>query len=173
MEKKNLKANESNNNFDMEQETKKIQEEYLNEIKSTNGIVDTEDFEYENEEDQDLETIAAEKNKKELERLKNLKKVKHGDRVNYFMVDNDDRLREVSFKFPATKAIIGLSEYGVSGDGRLFMDLTKSIEVLKNNKLFITKFDIDDFCQEELEGFGGFLMSLLRNPRKFIQDLYK
>ena len=68
---------------------------------------------------------------------------------------------------------MGLSEYGVSGDGRLFLDLTKSIEVLQANKLFITKFDMDDFCQEELEGFGGFLMNILRNPRKFIQNISK
>ncbi|MDR2878588.1 MAG: hypothetical protein LBV03_01560, partial [Fusobacteriales bacterium] len=64
MEKKNLKANESNNNFDMEQETKKIQEEYLNEIKSTNGIVDIKDYNPEDEEEKDLEEMAAEKNKK-------------------------------------------------------------------------------------------------------------
>ena len=166
MEKKNLKAND----FNMDEEIKKVQTEYLNEIKAENGIVDLENVSNDTIEE-DLDKMASEKNEKELERLKNLKKIKKGDRVNYFMVDNDNRLREVSFKFPSTKIIIGLSEYGVSGDGRLFLDLTKSIEVLEKNKLFITKFDMDDFCQEELEGFGGFLISILRNPRKFIQDL--
>lgn len=168
MEKKNLKAND----FNMDNEIKKVQEEYINEMKSENGIVDIDDVE-ENNEEKDFDSLVIEKNDKELERLKNLKKIKKGDRINYFMVDNDNRLRETSFKFPPTKVIMELSEYGVSGDGRLFLDLTKSIEVLEKNKLFITKFDIDDFCQEELEGFGGFLISLLRNPRKFIQDLFK
>ena len=68
---------------------------------------------------------------------------------------------------------MNLAEYGVSGDGRLYLDLTKAIEVLEQNKLFVGKFDVNDFCQEELEGFGGFLMSILRNPRKFIQNLSK
>ena len=164
MEKKNLKAND----FDMDNEIKKIQTEYLNEMKTENGIVNFED-----NAEEDIDKIVFERNEEELERLKNLKKIKKDDRINYFMVDNDNRVREISFKFPSTKTIVGLSEYGVSGDGRLFLDLTKSIEVLEKNKLFITKFDMDDFCQEELEGFGGFLISLLRNPRKFIQDLHK
>ena len=166
MEKKNLKAND----FNMDNEIKKVQEEYINEMKAENGIVDVE----ENLEDErDMDELADEKNEKELERLKNLKRIKKGDRINYFMIDNDDRLREISFKFPSTKVIMGLSEYGVSSNGRFFLDLTRSIEILEDNKLFITKFDLDDFCQEELEGFGGFLMSILRNPRKFIQDLHK
>ncbi len=166
MEKKNLKAND----YNVDEEIKKVQGEYASEIKAENGIVDVE----ENlQDDKDLDELAAEKNAKELDRLKDLKRIKHGDRINYFMIDNDDRLKEISFKFPSTRVIMGLSEYGVSGDGRLFLDLTKSIEVLEKNKLFITKFDMDDFCQEELEGFGGFLINLLRNPRKFIQDLHK
>ena len=167
MEKKNLKAND----FNMENEIKKVQDEYISEMKSENGIVDS-DYVTENTED-DVDILVQEKNKGELERLKNLKKIKTGDRINYFMIDNDNRLREISFKFPSTKIIMGLSEYGVSGDGRLFLDLTKSLDVLSTNKLFLTKFDFDEFCQEELEGFGGFLISILRNPRKFIQDLYK
>ncbi len=166
MEKKNLKAND----FNMDEEIKKVQTEYLNEIKAENGIIDLEDITVPTNEE-NLDKITSEKNEIELERLKNLNKIKKGDRINYFMIDNDNRLREVSFKFPSTKIIIGLSEYGVSNDGRLFLDLTKSIEVLEKNKLFTTKFDMDDFCQEELEGFGGFLISILRNPRKFIQDL--
>ena len=166
MEKKNLKAND----FNMDEEIKKVQTEYLNEIKAENGIIDLEDITVPTNEE-NLDKIASEKNEIELERLKNLNKIKKGDRINYFMIDNDNRLREVSFKFPSTKIIIGLSEYGVSNDGRLFLDLTKSIEALEKNKLFTTKFDMDDFCQEELEGFGGFLISILRNPRKFIQDL--
>ena len=89
------------------------------------------------------------------------------------MIDEEGKLREVSFKFPSTRTVMTLSEYGVSSDGRLFLDLIKSVEVIEKNKLFITKFDIENFCQEELEGFGGFLISLLRNPRKFIQDLHK
>ena len=166
MEKKNLKAND----FNMNDEIKKVQNEYAQDIKSEKGIVDIEGFEEETE-DMDLDVLALKKNDQELERLRTLKKIKSGDRVNYFMVDNDDILREVSFKFPSTRVIMGLSEYGVSGDGRLFLDLTRSIEVLQANKLFITKFDVDNFCQEELEGFGGFLLNMLRNPRKFIQDL--
>lgn len=154
----------------MDEEIKKVQTEYLNEIKAENGIIDLEDITVPTNEE-NLDKITSEKNEIELERLKNLNKIKKGDRINYFMIDNDNRLREVSFKFPSTKIIIGLSEYGVSNDGRLFLDLTKSIEVLEKNKLFTTKFDMDDFCQEELEGFGGFLISILRNPRKFIQDL--
>ena len=166
MEKKNLKAND----FNMDEEIKKVQKEYISEMKAESGIVDLEEIE-EVAEEKDLDALAAEKNDGELERLKSIKRIKHGDRINYFMIDNDDRLREISFKFPSTKIIMGLSEYGISGDGRLFLDLTKSIEVLENNKLFITKFDMDDFYQEELEGFGGFLISLLRNPRKFIKNL--
>ena len=61
----------------------------------------------------------------------------------------------------------------ISSDGRLFLDLTKAVDLLMKNNLFISKFDIDDFYQDEIEGFGGFLISLLRNPRKFIQDLSK
>lgn len=156
--------------FDLENETKKVQEEYISEMKSEKGIVDVVDA---IATDIDIEAITDEKNDMELERLKEQKRIKAGDRINYFMIDNDEQLREVSFKFPSTRVIVGLSEYGVSGDGRLFLDLTKSIEVLQANKLFITKFDMDDFCQEELEGFGGFLMKILRNPRKFIQNLSK
>ena len=156
--------------FDLENETKKVQEEYISEMKSEKGIVDVVDA---IATDIDIEAITDEKNDMELERLKEQKRIKAGDRINYFMIDNDEQLREISFKFPSTRVIVGLSEYGVSGDGRLFLDLTKSIEVLQANKLFITKFDMDDFCQEELEGFGGFLMSILRNPRKFIQNLSK
>ena len=166
MEKKNLKAND----FNMDNEIKKVQEDYIKEMKLENGIVDFE--EKEEAEVENLEGRITEKNNEELERLKNQKKLKKGDRVSYFMIDNDNRLREVSFRFPSTKLIMSLSEYGVSGDGRLFFDMSKSIEVLEKNTLFITKFDMDDFCQEELEGFGSFLISLLRNPRKFIQDLY-
>ena len=166
MEKKNLKAND----FNMNDEIKKVQNEYAQDIKSEKGIVDIEELE--ETEDMDLDVLAVKKNDQELERLRTLKKIKSGDRVNYFMVDNDDILREVSFKFPSTRVIMGLSEYGVSGDGRLFLDLTRSIEVLQANKLFITKFDVDNFCQEELEGFGGFLLNMLRNPRKFIKNLY-
>ena len=156
--------------FDLENETKKVQEEYISEMKSEKGIVDVVDA---IATDIDIEAIANEKNDTELERLKEQKRIKAGDRINYFMIDNDEQLREISFKFPSTRVIVGLSEYGVSGDGRLFLDLTKSIEVLQANKLFITKFDMDDFCQEELEGFGGFLMNILRNPRKFIQNISK
>ena len=166
MEKKNLKAND----FNMNDEIKKVQNEYAQDIKSEKGIVDIEELEKETD-DIDLDILADKKNNQELERLRTLKKIKSGDRINYFMVDNDDILREVSFKFPSTRVIMGLSEYGVSGDGRLFLDLTRSIEVLQANKLFITKFDVDNFCQEELEGFGGFLLNMLRNPRKFIQDI--
>ena len=166
MEKKNLKAND----FNMNDEIKKVQNEYVQDIKSEKGIVDIEELE--ETEDMDLDVKKDKKNDQELERLRTLKKIKSGDRVNYFMVDNDDILREVSFKFPSTRVIMGLSEYGVSGDGRLFLDLTRSIEVLQANKLFITKFDVDNFCQEELEGFGGFLLNMLRNPRKFIKNLY-
>ena len=166
MEKKNLKAND----FNMNDEIKKVQNEYVQDIKSEKGIVDIEELE--ETEDMDLDVKEKKKNDQELERLRTLKKIKSGDRVNYFMVDNDDILREVSFKFPSTRVIMGLSEYGVSGDGRLFLDLTRSIEVLQANKLFITKFDVDNFCQEELEGFGGFLLNMLRNPRKFIKNLY-
>ena len=164
MEKKNPEK------FNLENETKKIQEEYISEMKADKGIVDVVDA---IATDIDIEAITNEKNDLELERLKEQKRIKAGDRINYFMIDNDEQLREISFKFPSTRVIVGLSEYGVSGDGRLFLDLTKSIEVLQANKLFITKFDMDDFCQEELEGFGGFLMSILRNPRKFIQNLSK
>ena len=164
MEKKNL------GNFDLGNETKKVQEEYISEMKSEKGIVDVVGA---IATDIDIEAITNEKNELELNRLKEQKRIKAGDRINYFMIDNDEQLREVSFKFPSTRVIVGLSEYGVSGDGRLFLDLTKSIEVLQANKLFITKFDMDDFCQEELEGFGGFLMKILRNPRKFIQNLSK
>ena len=167
MEKKNLKAND----FNMNDEIKKVQNEYAQDIKSEKGIVDIEELEKETD-DIDLDILADKKNNQELERLRTLKKIKSGDRINYFMVDNDDILREVSFKFPSTRVIMGLSEYGVSGDGRLFLDLTRSIEVLQANKLFITKFDVDNFCQEELEGFGGFLLNMLRNPRKFIKNLY-
>ena len=164
MEKKNPEK------FNLENETKKIQEEYISEMKADKGIVDVVDA---IATDIDIEAITNEKNDLELERLKEQKRIKAGDRINYFMIDNDEQLREISFKFPSTRVIVGLSEYGVSGDGRLFLDLTKSIEVLQANKLFITKFDMDDFCQEELEGFGGFLMNILRNPRKFIQNLSK
>ena len=167
MEKRNLKAN----NFDKDNEIKKIQEDYLQEIKNDSGIIDS--LIQPTEEPVNLELLAKEKNLQEALRLKNETKIKQGDRINYFMIDNDNRLREISFKFPSTKIIMGLSEYGVSGDGRLFLDLTKSLDVLSTNKLFLTKFDFDEFCQEELEGFGGFLISILRNPRKFIQDLYK
>ena len=156
--------------FDLENETKKVQEEYISEMKSEKGIVDVVDA---IATDIDIEAITNEKNDLELERLKEQKRIKAGDRINYFMIDNDEQLREISFKFPSTRVIMGLSEYGISGDGRLFLDLTKSIEVLQANKLFITKFDMDDFCQQELEGFGGFLMNILRNPRKFIQNLSK
>ena len=156
--------------FDLENETKKVQEEYISEMKSEKGIVDVVDA---IATDIDIEAITDEKNDMELERLKEQKRIKAGDRINYFMIDNDEQLREISFKFPSTRVIMGLSEYGISGDGRLFLDLTKSIEVLQANKLFITKFDMDDFCQQELEGFGGFLMNILRNPRKFIQNLSK
>lgn len=164
MEKKNLV------NFDLGNETKKVQKEYISEMKSEKGIVDVVDA---IATDIDIEALTNEKNELELERLKEQKRIKAGDRINYFMIDNDEQLREISFKFPSTRVIVGLSEYGVSGDGRLFLDLTKSIEVLQANKLFITKFDMDDFCQEELEGFGGFLMNILRNPRKFIQNISK
>ena len=156
--------------FDLENETKKVQEEYISEMKSEKGIVDVVDA---IATDIDIEAITDEKNDMELERLKEQKRIKAGDRINYFMIDNDDRVREVAFKFPATKVIMNLAEYGVSGDGRLYLDLTKAIEVLEQNKLFVGKFDVNDFCQEELEGFGGFLMSILRNPRKFIQNLSK
>ena len=156
--------------FDLENETKKVQEEYISEMKSEKGIVDVVGA---IATDIDREAITNEKNELELNRLKEQKRIKAGDRINYFMIDNDEQLREISFKFPSTRVIVGLSEYGVSGDGRLFLDLTKSIEVLQANKLFITKFDMDDFCQEELEGFGGFLMNILRNPRKFIQNISK
>ena len=157
-------------NFDLNNETKKVREEYISEMKAEKGIVDAVDA---IATDVDIEAIADEKNEAELERLKEQRRIKAGDRINYFMIDNDEQLREVSFKFPSTRVIMGLSEYGVSGDGRLFLDLTKSIEVLQANKLFITKFDMDDFCQEELEGFGGFLMNILRNPRKFIKNISK
>ena len=167
MEKKNLKAN----NFDIENEIKKVQGEYIEEIKTDNGIIDVSDQII--DESINLELLAKEKNKQESDRLKELKKIKKGDRINYFMIDLDDRLREISFKFPPTKLIIELSEYGISSDGRLFLDLTKAVDLLMKNNLFISKFDIDDFYQDEIEGFGGFLISLLRNPRKFIQDLSK
>ena len=163
MEKKNPEK------FNLENETKKIQEEYISEMKADKGIVDVVDA---IATDIDIEAITNEKNDLELERLKEQKRIKAGDRINYFMIDNDEQLREISFKFPSTRVIMGLSEYGVSGDGRLFLDLTRSIEVLQANKLFITKFDVDNFCQEELEGFGGFLLNMLRNPRKFIKNLY-
>ena len=117
--------------------------------------------------------LAKEKNLQEALRLKNETKIKQGDRINYFMIDLDERLREISFKFPATKLIIELSEYGISSDGRLFLDLTKSVDLLIKNNLFINKFDIDEFYQDQIEGFGGFLIGLLRNPRKFIQNLSK
>lgn len=163
MEKKNPE-------FKMEDEIKKVQDEYVKEGKLEKGTVDDEESVTEGVES---EVLAEMRNKKELERLKSLKRIKSGDRVSYFMINNDDKVREVAFKFPATKEVMKLSEYGVSGDGRLFMDLTKSIELLEKNNLFITKFDIEEFCQEELEGFGGFLMNILRNPRKFIQNLSK
>lgn len=166
MEKKNLKAND----YNAEEEIKKVQEGYINEMKAENGIVDVEE---DLEDEKSIDELAKEKNENELERLKDLKRIKQGDRINYFMIDNEGKLREVSFKFPSTRIVMTLSEYGVSSDGRLFLDLIKSVEVIEKNKLFITKFDIENFCQEELEGFGGFLISLLRNPRKFIQDLHK
>ena len=165
MEKKN-----PNQDFNMEDEIKKVQDEYIKEGKLENGIVDDEEL---NAEGAVPEEIADTRNEKELERLKGLKKIRSGDRISYFMVDNDDRVMEVSFKFPATKIIMNLAEYGISSEGRMYVDLTKAIEVLEQNKLFITKFDVDDFCQEELEGFGGFLMNILRNPRKFIQNISK
>ena len=165
MEKRNLKAN----NFDKDNEIKKIQEDYLQEIKNDSGIIDS--LIQSTEESVNLELLAKEKNLQEALRLKNEKKIKQGDRINYFMIDLDERLREISFKFPATKLIIELSEYGISSDGRLFLDLTKSVDLLIKNNLFINKFDIDEFYQDQIEGFGGFLIGLLRNPRKFIQDI--
>ena len=165
MEKKNLKAN----NFDKDNEIKKIQKDYLQEIKNENGIIDS--IEQTTEETVTLELLAKEKNLQEALRLKSEKKIKQGDKISYFMVDLDERLREISFKFPATKLIIELSEYGISSDGRLFLDLTKSVDLLIKNNLFINKFDIDEFYQDQIEGFGGFLIGLLRNPRKFIQDI--
>ena len=165
MEKQN-----PNKNFNMDDEIKKVQEELIKEGKQEKGIVDTDESIAEGV---DPEELADMRNEKELERLKALKRIKSGDRVNYFMVDNDERVREVTFKFPTTKTIMNLSEYGVSGEGRMYVDFTKAIEVLEQNKLFISKFDIDDFCQQELEGFGGFLMNILRNPRKFIQNISK
>lgn len=162
MEKNNLKVND----FNMEKEIKKVQDNYAKEIKTSNGILELEDS-------NDLDSLALEKNNQELERLIEIKKIRSGDRINYFMVDNENRLREISFQLPSTKLIMGLSEYGISSDGKLFLDLTKAINILEINNLFITKFDINDFCQEELEGFGGFLINIFRNPRKFIFDLSK
>ena len=103
MEKKNLKAN----NFDIENEIKKVQGEYIEEIKTDNGIIDVSDQII--DESINLELLAKEKNKQESDRLKELKKIKKGDRINYCMIDLDDRLREISFKFPPTKLIIELS----------------------------------------------------------------
>ena len=128
MEKRNLKAN----NFDKD-----------NEIKNDSGIIDS--LIQPTEEPVNLELLAKEKNLQEALRLKNETKIKQGDRINYFMVDLDERLREISFKFPATKLIIELSEYGISSDGRLFLDLTKSVDLLIKNNLFINKFDIDEW----------------------------
>ena len=97
MEKRNLKAN----NFDKDNEIKKIQEDYLQEIKNDSGIIDS--LIQPTEEPVNLELLAKEKNLQEALRLKNEKKIKQGDRINYFMIDLDERLREISFKFPATK----------------------------------------------------------------------
>ena len=104
---------------------------------------------------------------KELERLKDLKRIKSGDRVNYFMVDNDDRVREVAFKFPATKVIMNLAEYGVSGDGRLYLDLTKAIEVLEQNEALA---DNPELVNQDPYG-KGWLVKIKPNDANDINDL--
>ena len=85
MEKKNLKAND----FNMDEEIKKVQTEYLNEIKAENGIIDLEDITVPTNEE-NLDKIASEKNEIELERLKNLNKIKKakiiGNKIFGFIV---------------------------------------------------------------------------------------
>ena len=78
MEKKNPEK------FDLENETKKIQEGYISEMKAEKGIVDVVDA---IATDIDIEAITDEKNDLELERLKEQKRIKAGDRINYFMID--------------------------------------------------------------------------------------
>ena len=71
MEKKNLKAN----NFDIENEIKKVQGEYIEEIKTDNGIIDVSDQII--DESINLELLAKEKNNtKELYNEPELKKLK-------------------------------------------------------------------------------------------------
>ena len=101
MEKKN-----PNQDFNMEDEIKKVQDNYIKEGKLEKGIVDSDESITEGV---DPEELANMRNEKELERLKELKRIKSGDRVNYFMIDNDDRVREVAFKFPATKVIMNIA----------------------------------------------------------------
>ena len=69
MEKRNLKAN----NFDKDNEIKKIQEDYLQEIKNDSGIIDS--LIQPTEEPVNLELLAKEKNLQEALRLKNETKI--------------------------------------------------------------------------------------------------
>lgn len=103
-------------------------------------------------------------NEAELERIKKVK-LSPGVSFSIWLIDWEDRLKEVIVKFPKTSQAMKYNNLTMNpNNSKIEIGFSEILENFKNDGL-LNNFDIDDFPLSEVSELAGFLMRVIQNPK--------
>ena len=103
-------------------------------------------------------------NEVELERIKKVK-LSPGVSFSIWLIDWEDRLKEVIVKFPKTSQAMKYNNLTMNpNNSKIEIGFSEILENFKNDGL-LKNFDVDDFPLSEVSELAGFLMRVIQNPK--------
>ena len=103
-------------------------------------------------------------NEAELERIKKVK-LSPGVSFSIWLIDWEDRLKEVIVKFPKTSQAMKYNNLTMNpNNSKIEIGFSEILENFKNDGL-LKNFDVDDFPLSEVSELAGFLMRVIQNPK--------
>ncbi len=103
-------------------------------------------------------------NEAELERIKKVK-LSPGVSFSIWLIDWEDRLKEVIVKFPKTSQAMKYNNLTMNpNNSKIEIGFSEILENFKNDGL-LNNFDVDDFPLSEVSELAGFLMRVIQNPK--------
>nr|DAN26611.1 MAG TPA: hypothetical protein [Caudoviricetes sp.] len=103
-------------------------------------------------------------NEVELERIKKVK-LSPGVSFSIWLIDWEDRLKEVIVKFPKTSQAMKYNNLTMNpNNSKIEIGFSEILENFKNDGL-LNNFDVDNFPLSEVSELAGFLMRVIQNPK--------
>ena len=113
---------------------------------------------------ENLEEKKERLNEAELERIKKVK-LSPGVSFSIWLIDWEDRLKEVIVKFPKTSQAMKYNNLTMNpNNSKIEIGFSEILENFKNDGL-LNNFDVDDFPLSEVSELAGFLMRVIQNPK--------